>query len=174
MKKWFRKTLVLLCTTLMLAVAGVALAGCSGCKDKCSHKWDKGTVTLEATCTTRGEMTYKCKKCSKKKTEPISPSHKFVDVVTEPTCTEDGYTTHTCENCGEIRVDTVVDALGHDYELETTQATCEEDGYNIYTCECGDEYHEVVARATGHNTKNATWTFVEEEKSENDCLLYRT
>lgn len=174
MKKWFRKTLVLLCTTLMLAVAGVALAGCSGCKDKCSHKWDKGTVTLEATCTTRGEMTYKCKKCSKKKTEPISPSHKFVDVVTEPTCTEDGYTTHTCENCGEIRVDTVVDALGHDYELETTQATCEEDGYNIYTCECGDEYHEVVARATGHNTKNATWTFVEEEKSENDCLWYRT
>ncbi len=174
MKKWFRKTLVLLCTTLMLAIAGVALAGCSGCKDKCSHKWGKGTVTLEATCTTRGEMTYKCKKCSKTKTESISPSHKFTDLVTAATCTEDGYTTHTCENCGEIRVDTVVDATGHDYEVETTQATCEEDGYNIYTCACGDEYQEVVARATGHNTKNATWTFLADEQIEGSCVWQRT
>lgn len=41
--------------------------------------------------------------------------HIYTAVVTDPTCTEQGYTTHSC-NCGHSYVDTIVDALGHDWQ----------------------------------------------------------
>ena len=73
-------------------------------------------------------------------------------VVTAPTCTEKGYTTHTCQECGKTFVDTITDALGHDYAvIAHADAACEEDGYTTYRCtRCGDEYTETI-EAHGHD-----------------------
>ena len=35
------------------------------------HAWDEGTVTREATCNVKGEMTYQCKDCGRTRTEEI-------------------------------------------------------------------------------------------------------
>lgn len=176
MKNWLRKTLILLCTVSLFTVAG-ALIGCGGCKDdSCKHSWGEGTITRQATCTERGITTYTCTKCGDTKEEPISPRHTFVDEVTDPTCTEDGYTTHVCQNCEYERVDTIVEAVGHNYQKSSTQATCEEDGYDVYTCDCGDSYSDVTQKSTGHNTTGVVWTVYGEDVlvDEDTCTYERT
>ncbi|MCD7844234.1 MAG: bifunctional metallophosphatase/5'-nucleotidase, partial [Clostridiales bacterium] len=108
----------------------------------CSHVWDEGTVTTEATETEDGVMTYTCTVCGETKTEAIpATGHNYVAVVTAPTCTEQGYTTYTCSICGDTYTADETDALGHTWDdgTVTTAATKTEDGVMTYTCTvCGE------------------------------------
>ncbi len=119
------------------------------------HDWDEGAVTVAATCTEAGLMTYTCKNdSSHTKTEEIPAlGHDYESVVTAPTCTEQGYTTHTCKNDStHTYVDNYVNPTGHAWDegVVTTEAGCTEEGVKTYTCTvCGETKTEVIS-ATGH------------------------
>ncbi len=96
-------------------------------------------VTVEATCTADGSVTYTCA-CGETYTEVIAAlGHSYNAVVTSPTCETAGYTTYTCATCGHSYVANETAALGHNY-------VCEEvDNYLVYTCSnCGSSYSEKV------------------------------
>lgn len=74
---------------------------------------------------------------------------------TEPTCTDQGYSKITCMTCGEVLEDKLLEALGHDYVLETVAPTCMEGGCDVYTCSrCGESYTENETEALGHAFEN--------------------
>ena len=109
-------------------------------------------MTVEATCTKDGSITYTCS-CGESYKETIKAlGHDYTAAVTAPTCTKEGYTTYTCATCGYSYKGDKVAALGHDYESVTVEATCTKDGSVTYTCHCGDTYTEVI-NATGHDYK---------------------
>ena len=71
------------------------------------HKWDKGTVETEATCTQDGEKVYCCTKCSAQKTEKIPKlGHSLVSVDRViATCQHAGNIQYEkCTTCGLILV----------------------------------------------------------------------
>ena len=70
------------------------------------HSWDEGKVTIPATCTTPGEMTYTCTNTAHTspitKTEPIPAlKHDFKTYIYDKnaTCEADGTETAKCERC---------------------------------------------------------------------------
>ena len=80
------------------------------------------------------------------------------------TCTEDGSIAYySCDLCGKLAADqdfaqllttaeTVVAALGHDYEGELIAPTCTEGGKTVYTCSvCEDSYEDELTEALGHD-----------------------
>ncbi len=119
-------------------------------------------ITLEASCTESGLLTYTCK-CGDSYTSVIEAAgHSYTAKTTvEATCTKSGLVTYTCK-CGESYT-SVTKALGHSYtENITAEATCTEAGQITYTCHCGDYYTKTV-KALGHSytsetTKEATCT----------------
>ena len=115
----------------------------------CEHSYE--SVTVNATCTADGSVTYTCT-CGDSYVEVIkSTGHDYKATVTAPTCTEEGFTTYTCA-CGDTYTADHVEALGHSYKSVTVNATCTTDGSITYTCTCGDSYVEVI-KATGHDYK---------------------
>ena len=85
--------------------------------------------------------------------------YEYTDTVVAPTCTAKGYTIHTCA-CGESRVDSYVDALGHDFGAwkQTKAPTCTEKGTETKTCtRCNATETRDVA-ALGHSYGNWTQT----------------
>ena len=78
---------------------------------------------------------------------------EVIDAAVSATCTTSGLTEGKhCSVCNEVLVaQTVVDALGHDYEAVVTAPTCTEKGYTTYTCACGDSYKDNYVDATGHD-----------------------
>ncbi len=51
-----------------------------GIRESLPHEWTGGTQTKDPTCTEPGEMTYTCKDCDAKKTEPVeSQGHTWTD-----------------------------------------------------------------------------------------------
>lgn len=66
--------------------------------------------------------------------------------VVAPTCETAGYTLHTCSRCQHSYVDSIVEALGHNYEKQVTAPTHDKMGYSTYTCtRC---HHSYVADYT--------------------------
>ena len=143
------------------------------------HSYDKGVVTVAATCTATGLMTYTCTACGNTKTEPIpalghtpgaeatcttaqtctvckaqmAPAlghdHQVVSSI-DATCTVDGYKTYKCTRCEDTYKETI-EATGHNYEAVVTPPTCTERGYTTHTCSvCGDSYVDSYVDATGH------------------------
>lgn len=77
------------------------------------HRFEKGVITKEPTCTEAGEKTYTCTECgeTKKKTVPAA-GHQYVDKIIKPTKTTPGYTRHTCSVCGHSYKDQYTDPIG--------------------------------------------------------------
>ncbi|MCD7917816.1 MAG: hypothetical protein LUF84_05095, partial [Clostridiales bacterium] len=99
-------------------------------------------VTVAATCTEDGVMTYTCA-CGDSYTEVIpATGHHYVNGV--------------CIVCGAEEPG--AGEHSHSYTAEVTvAATCTEDGVMTYTCACGDSYTEVIP-ATGHHYVNGVCT----------------
>lgn len=135
---------------------------CSVCEfstEQTEHLWDKGTVTIEATCKQEGVRTYACQ-CGATRTEtiPLTEEHTYGDAWVW-TDGEGHY--HQCTICGAN--DEVIahalqlsyDDTHHfqqcsvcDYAIEktvhvwnegiiTTKPTLTTDGEKTYTCDCG-------------------------------------
>lgn len=152
---------------------------------ECSHKYTE-TVTVEATCTEVGELTYTCELCGDSYTEEIEKlEHDYKDATCtapktcascgategeklghsykqtaskEATCTAEGSKTYTCSKCGGSYTEKVA-KTAHDYKVTTTkEATCTAEGSKTYTCsKCGGSYTETIAKIA-HSYKDATCT----------------
>lgn len=128
------------------------------------HVWDDGVVTVPATCTQEGSITYTCTECgaTKVKSIPIDPEQhgEILTEVVEAGCTTSGYEHLYCEDCGVIISDTQFPETGHDWDagVVTEESTCTDDGTRTYTCtRCGDTYTRTIP-ATGHNFVNGDCT----------------
>ncbi|MCD8018051.1 MAG: CAP domain-containing protein [Clostridiales bacterium] len=119
----------------------------------CTHTYDDGAATTEATCTEDGVKTYTCTKCGDSYTEAIAAtghSHDSGIVTTEATCIEEGVITYTCVKCG-ISYTEVIAATGHAYDEGVVKkaATYTSTGTRTYTCSaCGYSYTETIAKLT--------------------------
>ncbi len=107
----------------------------------CDHSYGDG-VTVNATCTENGSVTYTCSKCGNEKIEVIEALGHSYDAGKQtiaPTCTEEGMITYACANCGTTKTDSIA-PLGHRFnEGEQTKApTCSETGTWTKSCTaCG-------------------------------------
>lgn len=63
----------------------------------------------------------------------------------DPTCVEEGGTYYECKLCGRKKIETTIEALGHDCESEVIQErTALQDGITRFTCKrCGYTYDEI-------------------------------
>ena len=72
----------------------------------CTHAFDPGVVTQEASCTSTGIKTYTCSKCGATETEITDAlGHDYRSTVVAPTDTTPGYTRYTCSRCGDTYTD---------------------------------------------------------------------
>ena len=139
---------------------------------QCSHSYN--AVTVDATCTADGSITYTCSKCGRSYSEVIpAAGHVPGEAVTEntqaPGCTQDGSydSVVSCTRChAELsRQKMTIPATGHSYDdgVHTIAPGCLTEGVRTFTCSaCGDTRTETVA-ALGHDmvytpTKDATCT----------------
>jgi len=115
------------------------------------------TVTVDATCTAEGSVTYTCTSCGYSYSEviPATGGHSYTSEVTEPTCSEAGCAVYTCTACGDTYTE-VLEAPGHSYEAVVTAPTCTEGGFTTYTCtSCGDSFISDYTEADGHSYETA-------------------
>lgn len=82
---------------LSAALALMLLAGC-----QCSHTYDEGVITREASCREEGVRTFTCQRCGETTQESIPmPEHSYREsVAREPTYEDPGIRAFTCEACG--------------------------------------------------------------------------
>lgn len=98
----------------------------AGGKNAQNHTAKKITFSNPATCTDKGQASYKCNACGATGTEIIPAlGHDFSVTVTdsEPDCTTAGVLIVKCSRCDQTQK-TVRPATGHDYEEKTIEATC--------------------------------------------------
>ncbi|MBQ2865759.1 MAG: hypothetical protein IJE90_04495, partial [Clostridia bacterium] len=108
------------------------------------HAFDNGVVTVKATHTSKGEMTYTCPDCGYSYTEEIeeTPEHSWTDWETN----FDGTHSRACR-CGAYQTGDCV----WDDGVVTTEPTHTEPGTTTYTCTlCGDTYTEEIPVTAEH------------------------
>ena len=113
-----------------------------------NHIEDDGTVTKDATCTEKGEKTYKCTACGNTlRTEEIpATGHTYIDHEAQaPTCTDKGWEAYqTCEKC-QYTSYVEIPETGH----ATTKAYTVIDGVLYYAAICGcEDQREAVKEGT--------------------------
>lgn len=119
-----------------------------------AHRYDDGTITTPATCTTDGVKKYVCKFCSHSKTEivPCRGSHEYnLSEVIHADCTQSGCEIWICKYCkDEMRKN--LEPYGHDYcFVDELLPTCSTEGIRLYSCSrCNSDIYEDVAM-TEHN-----------------------
>ena len=147
MKRQTKKVVAALAVCTLSAVALLA-SSCAFTEKieqlRCDHVWNEGEVTVEATCTEKGEKTLTCELCEATTTEELPTiAHTEVTVpAVAPTCAEPGFTEGVkCSECDEVIVEPeAIPALGHvEYELESKAPDCINDGYTamIICYDCG-------------------------------------
>ena len=83
----------------------------------------------------------------------------YTTVVTAPTCTEAGFTTYTCTECGDSYVDNVIEATGHNYDVNKFAPTETNTGYTEHKClNCGDTYYTNSVKSLSGKVQNVTAT----------------
>ncbi len=106
----------------------------------CEHCYSDWQILLEPNCIDEGLKARTCITCSFVQEEDICAlGHDFSDewsVDLAPTCEASGSKSHHCSRCDEIVDETIIDALGHEYEYHEAQeqtSTCA--GWGAYkTC----------------------------------------
>ena len=102
---------------------------CTECGDKTDvtvvaangHTYGDWKISVEPTCTESGSKYKTCSVCGDVVTESVAATgHSYstewtIDIA--PTCTEDGSKSHHCVDCDDVTDVTVIEALGHDYEV---------------------------------------------------------
>lgn len=104
------------------------------------------SVKTEATCVQAGLEVKKCSRCDYEESREIPvANHKLEEtwsITKEATCLEDGHKHHMCLTCGKSFDETVIKALGHDWNDGIyTEPTLESNGFTTYTCKrCNESY----------------------------------
>lgn len=132
------------------------------------HKYTKLVeIFRDETCARNGVAQYKCETCDLTENRVIPAAHKYEVVQgesTPATCTAAGKEVKVCqrENCddpGHKRVETTINALGHDFDegTATTPANCVEKGVLTKTCSrCGTTTtEEIPVNPAAHKNMHA-------------------
>ena len=154
MKKPFKVVVSLL---LVVATCFLVLA----CSKPHEHTWDEGSITIAATCNSKGLKTYKCSGCNETKTEIIeidSDNHIWNSgvITTEATCGAKGVKTYTCARCNKTKTEEIsIDSNHHHYDsgVITTEAICSAKGVKTYTCDIchGTKIEEIEINPDAHH-----------------------
>ena len=157
--------------------------------DSNAHDWNEWTTTSEPTCTEEGSKERTCKlDSSHKETEAIAKlPHTLTKIeAVDATCEEDGNIAYyTCSECnkyfedetGSVEItleDTVIDALGHDWDegTITTPKTCTTDGVKTYTCKNDDSHTKTETIPAGHEW--GEWVVTKEPTVDEEGSKTRT
>ena len=154
--------------------AGYTVTECSYCKDRrtshtpsLGHDWGDWIIDQPAQTDIPGSKHRVCKRCDQIETavipaSPVGHKHDFTSSETIlPTCTEQGYTKYYCA-CGVsvVEPDSYVDALGHDWVLDSslsTESTQRTRGVRCFRCSrCGLLRYEFMPKKEG-TWKNTFW-----------------
>ena len=126
------------------------------------HSFGEYESDKNATCTSDGTETAKCKNCSAvdtRKAENSKLSHDYIPTLVKPSCTEGGYTIFTCKDCQDTYIGNETDPLGHSYESFVTEPSCTADGFTKHICSrCKDEYIDSEIPKLEHEWLDATCT----------------
>lgn len=129
------------------------------------HKYTEAVeIFREETCSRNGVAQYKCKTCELTQNKVIPAAHKYEVVAAETTaatCTAAGKevkecTRQVCDNPESKKVETVVEALGHDFDAGTVTKTanCADKGELTKACQrdgCTEEdVTEIPTDANNH------------------------
>lgn len=145
-----RQISILACLLMLVAIV-FAVASCTQPEAAHVHEYVK-SVTKEATCTEKGEMTYTCS-CGDKYTDEFAAKGHSLMILeaVAPTCTEEGKTEglkcHDCEFIAQAQ--STIAPLGHDLGAA---ATCTEPQA------CARGCGKVFVEALGHKEVAATCT----------------
>ncbi len=128
----------------------IEATGTSGCNPA-----DEWTVTLEPTCTSKGEEAQLCTMCSSPvNVRDIDPlGHEYEAIIVEPECEEQGYTAYTCIRGDHVYYDDYVEPAGHSpaeaVKENEIPATCLRMGrYEnaVYCSDCDKELSRSMVR----------------------------
>lgn len=144
----------------------------------CTHTWDSGKITKNATCTATGTALFTCTVCADTKIEDVAmlPHTEVTDSRIEPTCTESGKTEGKhCSVCGTvIKAQETIPALGHKPVTDKAiPATCTETGKTegSHCSVCGEVITEQrIIPATGHTSIEIEWEF-DDYEHWHKCLV---
>ncbi len=139
------------------------------------HSYDEGTITIEATCSSVGQIMYKCTYCGNIIYQEIEAiPHNFIELNRiEPTCIDKGTISHQCQNCG-LEFEEEITELGHDYGEEIDiPPTCIEIGKVVQICSrCQNELLiKTYGTITDHNYALAKT--VDSRKGSDGYKLYK-
>ena len=144
------------------------------------HKWDAGTVTEAATCTSKGVKTFKCTNGACKETKKELIDAKGHTPGAAATCTNPqvcttcntvleqakGHTAGADATCTTAKTCTTCGAelekmKGHSVALtEKTRATVDEDGSIVKSCFCGTVLETVVIKSAANvSVSKATYAY---------------
>ena len=116
-----------------------------------AHKWNKGTVTLQPTCSAEGKKEFTCSVCNATKEETVAATgkHTFGNL----TAVDDNNHKDTCSTCNQA----VTEAHTWNKGTVTQQPTCAEEGVKTFTCTgCKHTKTEPVAATGKHTFGNLT------------------
>ena len=136
---------------------------CSVCRtaEEEEHTWNKGKVTMAATCETDGVKTYTCTVCKATKTEKIpATGHAFGEWKE----LNENEHQRTCANDPSH-----VETAAHTWNKGkvTTAATCEIDGVKTYTCTVCKATRQEKIPAKGHAF--GEWKELNENEHQRVC-----
>ena len=155
-----------------------------------AHDWNEWTTTKEPTCTEEGTKQRTCKNnASHVETESIDKvAHNLVKTdAKDATCEEKGNIEYyQCSEChkyfedstGNVEIsveDTVIEALGHDWDegTVTKEASCTEKGIKTYTCKRNSSHTKTEdIEMLSHNWSE--WTVTKEATCTEEGSKYRT
>lgn len=162
-----RKIKALITAFAVCAVSAFAImaSSCGGVPEwleqaRCTHKWNDGEITVQATCEDVGEKTVTCTLCGYEDIEYIpATGHAWINTdAVDPTCTQVGQMAGIrCATCAEWFIQaTEVPATGHVLVTdEGKAATCTEtgltDGEHCGVCNEVITAQEEIS-ANGHKT----------------------
>ena len=115
------------------------------------HKWNRGTVTQQPTCSDEGVKTYTCSVCNATKEESIAATgkHTFGNL----TSVDENNHKDTCSTCNKE----VTEAHTWNRGTVTQQPTCSDEGVKTFTCTgCKATKEEAVAATGKHTFGNLT------------------
>ncbi|MBQ9713696.1 MAG: hypothetical protein IJV83_00045 [Clostridia bacterium] len=121
-------------------------------KDECEHVWDNGEVTLEATCTNEGELTYTCEECGETKTEEIIATGHTNKGGFCTVCGEADITYSVGTNYLAREISTGTAAAGKVFRFYKTGHDMDGDTSNGYECwTTGNELSSLVLTSTTYS-----------------------
>lgn len=104
------------------------------------HTWDVPETTKNATCTTAGELSYKCKICGtakSQKIEALGHEKDFGEIKTMASCVTNGERVYRCIRCDLVLDTEIIPATGQHFSDAgkiVTLPTYIQPGKRVYTC----------------------------------------